>query len=601
MKVFPDRFKEKFNIYPYFSAKLPSLVILLFVIVYFVSILLVITPMYIAVDDKDILDDIKSGFPVSFMSHVLGEILSFFYEKISVSIPWYGIFLYISYSLSLFVLLQILLIDRSARNIIISSVIVILYMKFIQNVGYNSAAIITGGISVLGIFVAFYRDKISWHIAVGYGLMLCLCFLWRIHALLLVVVFLFPILVIRIRKYWIYFILYISPCILLFAFNTFASHFHITPEQKYYNEFNNYRGKFHGTDLYELNKENRVLLQDIGWTENDFLVYRKWLFVDENKYNIETAKQILYNPAVIKSTDTISAIVQRVIESCKMVLWVYREWIIIIICELLLLILYCNRSQILLSFIFFVYVMIATILLAVLIRYPIRIGVPMFFIITCFLAFLLLKNDATESRVHRLRWNKLHAVIVAVGLLLLVFWQVNLFVYNEKLNKYNGEAMNEVIKKIKSTGTDSVILPQNCFSFKPLYLCRNPLKEYKEEFLAIPTGSGWPIFSPRFYAIIQKIGLKRGSEIFPYIVNSKNAFVICEEDFAAPLSLFIKETYGIRVKFKLVDTLPALKLDSNIYDYSKVGILDIFPHLKLSSNIYSDICNMYKVETVISD
>ncbi|MEK6734210.1 MAG: hypothetical protein AABY27_03800, partial [Pseudomonadota bacterium] len=120
------------------------------------------------------------------------------------------------------------------------------------------------------------------------------------------------------------------------------------------------------------------------------------------------------------------------------------------------------------------------------------------------------------------------------------------------INKHNIDSVNLLLNDIKA---DSVLLPQATF-FNMIYTYSNPLKELNVKYTIIPTG--WTIFSPRFYNVLRDIGLKKGSDIFPYLIQSEKAFIIGGKDIIMPVSTFIKETYGIETEFKMVKTFPSL-------------------------------------------
>ncbi len=575
-----DSIKEKFEARPRLLENLPSIAFLLLTICYLVSLLLVITPRYWINDDWAALNGIKNGFTAYPVSHILGKVLSFLYVEVSDSVPWYGISIYISLGAALFVILRLLLAERSTKHIMIAAAISMFYAQFIQKVGFSSVAIICGGAGVIGILAASYRDEIHWYTASGYGLMLCLCFLWRPQALVFVVVFLFPLLVMKIRKYWFHYGLFILACILLYACNAFVSHFRVTPEQKHYEEFfyyHNYPNDFFFGTLYQLNKENSVLLQDVGWTENDFFICARLLYIDEDKYNIQAAKRILSHPNFVRPTKlAILGQLRRVLRSGLSIMRGYKTWTITTTIMLFLILLYCNRRQLLISLAFVGYTMTGAAFLGAVARYPPRLAEPMFFTITCFLAFQLLGKDVTESVRYRpeslsVNWTKLRMAILATGLIFLAFLHIGTLVHDSRLNENNRAVMHNIVGKIESMGPNSVFLTQagvvhDAFNY------RHPLRVYREKSISIPTG--WLIFSPLFYSTIREIGLERGSEIFPYFVNSENAFIVCWEDMVEPLFLFIEETYRIETKFRFVATLPRL-LDRNWNESRPVNIYKI--------------------------
>jgi len=506
--------------------------------------------MYATWDDISILYDIKSGFAVSWMSHILGGLLSSLYMNVSDMVPWYGIFLYISLGIALFILLRSLYMSGIKRieYFAIYALVIALYMNFIQKPGYTDIAIVAGVIGVLGFFNVLYQNKVSWRNAIGYGLLLCLCFLWRIHALLFVAVFLFPILLIRIRKYWVYCILFALPCVLLYTTDTMISRSQATPEQKYFDDFTFYSTKLVDSSLYSFNKDNERLLQNVGWTKNDLFMWDSWLYPDERKYNLEKMKQILNSSELVKKP--IPIFHPRVFyESTVYIVSSYWKWLIIMAFQFAVIVLYCSRKQIIFCLSLFLYVMVGGILLNATIRYPNRLAVPMFFGLLCLFTFVLFNSNSSDSIFHHQRWRKMRILAVSAGVIFLIAGQASSTIRNNIANKYDENIVNVTIKEIEHVKDSPVLLSQA--GFWGILTYRSPLKEYdKEQFTIIPTA--WPIFSPRFYAVLQEIGLRQGSEVFPYLIRSENAFFICNEDMKESISTFIKENYNIEIEFKII-------------------------------------------------
>jgi hypothetical protein len=561
--------KEKCKTYLHYFLISPSLLILLFVIAFFASILSWYHPIYSTWDDIFILYDIKSGFPISFVSHILGEFLSSLYMNVSNMVPWYGIFLYISLGITLFTLLRSLYIPHNTKRkeyLAIYALITALYMNFIQKPGYTDVAVIAGVVGVLGFFHALYQDKVSWRNTIGYGLLLCLCFLWRTQALLFVAVFLFPVLLIRIRKYWKYCILFVLPCILLYTANTLFRHFQSTPEQKYYDEFNHYRAKLHDSPLYPLNKDNENLLQDVGWTKNDFFMYDNWIYLDENKYNLEKLKQVLNNPKLVKAPIPIFH-PRAIYLSTIQIISEYKKWLIIIAFQFALLLLYCDRKKVLFCFSLFVYMMIGAILLNAAIKYPKRLGVPMLFFFLCMFALVLFNSRSSDSIFRHPIWKKMRIMVVVAGAVVIIAGQAISTIRNNVANEYDENIVNVTIEKIERIKTDPVLLSQAGFLGMLTY--RSPLKAYiDEKFTIIPTA--WPIFSPRFYNVLQGIGLRQGSEVLPYLIQSDRAFLICGEDMKNPIYIFIKENYNIEIEFKSITKFFNSRIYGQDYDIYKI-------------------------------
>lgn len=540
----------------------PLVYILLFVIALSALIPMLGHPRYSENDDIAILADIKAGFRVSFMSSLLGAFFSLLYQNVSDAIPWYSIFIYIFLGINLFILLRILnILNRLnfTEYLVISAIISFFYIRSLLTIGYTETAIMCGGTGILGLFYNFYQNNANWRNALLYGLLLSFCFLWRIQALLFVLVFFFPVLLIKIKKYWIYCIIFLSPCIILYAANALYTHSKLTPEQRYFDEFNFYRGKIHDTNIYELNKNNKKLLENVKWTENDFLMFKRWLFLDENKYNSDILKRLLNSPDLIKKSAYNPCNLRYIFRSAKQIIIVNWKLIVIPIFLCILIFLYSNKKKILLCTLFFIYIMMDASVLASILKFPDRLASPTFFVISSIYAIVLLGSNPSESFIQKPMWQELRKWIVIIFCILLTLSIIIAIIRIDRLNKFKEEIVHSEIKKFEdSINFDSVLLCHPWFFTNYTYI--NPLREYTEKAIVIPTG--WATFSPRFYDVLQKIGLKRGSDVFPYIVKSENAFIIVPEDMKTIINTYIKQNYNIETELKIINTFKNISLSS---------------------------------------
>ena len=544
-----------------------SLIILISVIAYFSLILIIFTTSYATNDDIEILETIKLDYPVSFMSYIFGRILSFTYLNISKSIPWYGLFLYISLGVSLFVLLRIFFKTWSLTFLFIAGTTLILYMPFLQKIGYNQVAIITGGIGILGFFSGNYRSTNRWYCSIGYGLLLCLSYLWRTQVIVFVLVLLLPAILARFHKSLLHGILFLLPCVLLIALNFYLSSNNKTPGQAFYNEFNHYRGQFHQTSLFRLNANNIELLQAIGWTVNDFYIFNSWLYLDENKFNIESVKQVIENPKVRKDPPGQGVLdyLRTFFAKYIAIIQAYTVWTTTIAYISILIYLYGTRNEFLKILLFIILIFGMMSLLAIEIRLPARLVEPMFFIIIFFSLFLLNKNMITPGSLPKIWKMHLRTILIFLMVPFLVFFHFNLIVQRSQRYEVHRATLDSKVQQIESIVLDPVYL---IIPYTVRFYHRNPLKVYNYQFINISIG--WTVFSPRFYFILKKIRLTHASEIFPYLISSSNAFLISPKSELKNISIFISETYGIATQFKIISKLG--KGNINVYKIEKLGL-----------------------------
>ena len=86
------------------------------------------------------------------------------------------------------------------------------------------------------------------------------------------------------------------------------------------------------------------------------------------------------------------------------------------------------------------------------------------------------------------------------------------------------------------------------------YELSNPLRPLRHGFHSIPTG--WPIYSPRFFKALAALGLERASDLYPYLTDNPDAFVVFHPKMIDLLVTFIGQTYGTDCVARRVEQLP---------------------------------------------
>jgi len=121
-------------------------------------------------DDIAIIEDIKGGFPVNFMTYSLGKFLSFFYSNISQSITWYGWFMYFLTAVCIGFVLYALNIIENLRKLFIPLALTYLLFAFyfIFETGYNYVSMLSGGTALFAfivyIFHIWFVNKALWEL-----------------------------------------------------------------------------------------------------------------------------------------------------------------------------------------------------------------------------------------------------------------------------------------------------------------------------------------------------------------------------------------------------------------------------------------------------
>lgn len=271
--------------------------IFLLTAIYFILILSLFTRSYAVNDNIAIIDNIRYNCIVPFMSVLLGYLLSFCYLTISDHIPWYGLCLYVSLAISMFLILCSLLKIKKLGYLRIPFVFLfmILYCPMVMKVGYNGASIMAGISSLFTLMVYLqYKDKKYYTLILLLGVHFAFTYLIRTNGLKAVLVFSAPVLLIcafvNLKMNYRYYLIFALPLLIAISTSMLLQMSMENPRYSQYQNWNKLRGQFHNFPVEYINRNNGNILKANNWTENDYDLLTKWIFLDENKYNIETFK-----------------------------------------------------------------------------------------------------------------------------------------------------------------------------------------------------------------------------------------------------------------------------------------------------------------------
>ena len=89
-----------------------------------------------------------------------------------------------------------------------------------------------------------------------------------------------------------YIILFFVPLLLFMGLEFYQSYYGVSQLQTNFIKFNQLRGKIHGYPKYS-SSDNSAMLNDNNWTENDYNMFKSWIFFDENIYNPQTLQYVI--------------------------------------------------------------------------------------------------------------------------------------------------------------------------------------------------------------------------------------------------------------------------------------------------------------------
>ena len=510
--------------------------------------LIIFNRCYETVDDPYVVYICMKGGYTPFMSILLGAFISFFYHNVSANIPWYGIILYLIHIPTLALLLKLFWHNRqkSIFTILLFSSFLFLYLLFIINLSYTTLSIMIGGLALLSFLIYLVEEKNpSYGYSLFLGIMFSFSFLLRTDGLKAVMISIFLIAVwffLRSKEKFLtdfkHIIIFPLPLILVIVFHFYALSHWRDPQWKSFQEYNVVRGKIQGYPIFDKDK-NFQEYREIGWTPYEMDMLEHWLHIDENRFNIEKMKLLAQMPRPKRSlSHSIDWIRGEYLE----------ELILLLVLSIIILTMTYNRVVDKLFIIFYIIIvgLAFPIFMRMFLRFPERIGHPVFLLI--FLGIYLIWNtfDGQASLRKIPNWTTYFLsfiLLVPTGYFLRNFIRIN-----EQIGRKRTE-MFQIRKLYDSFGDKAVFLfaggRWGCYEYQdPL-----SMKEHKSKGFY----SGWMILSPIFYSELKEIGLEKGYQLLPYMVDNNSAFLVCKEELIESVEKFIRQTYSLDVTIVPVD------------------------------------------------
>lgn len=526
---------------------------LFFAVLFVISLLLIFPRTYGVNDNIGILWRAEQGF--------MSEFNSFFYMKglhllyhISNEIPWYGLMLYSTHILSLFIFFRGLSKIENFEAFFTLFLIVYLYYYgvFIIRVGYTSTSIMVAVNSLFAFLVLLSNRRISIFPVLGLGLLFSLSFLIRPFGALVVLVYGAPILglflIFKYRKKILltYFAIFFTPFLLLFIGENLARNHLTSPEYRQYHAFNTLRGKLHERPVLEANRNNNEILEKNNWTEQDYSFFSSWLFFDEEKYNTRTLDNFL-KYSVIKEENKVKKYVDSYFQKLKEIITENEYHAPFLTLIFLLIVFKLHWPIVLTTAGYFFYAFSLSIYFAIFHYFPIRIAYP----------FLMMYASLSILLIFHL-WPEVTEKNTPVRIFITIFLVAPLFIlFPNKYYDYspNMAAFRLSLERLQSSYEGKIFFTvdaANSLKWQNL----DPLKRYHLNFESIPAGT--TTFSPRFYKILEKRGLKRGHEIPRMLVNNPDAYLIASSPntkFTTNFLNYLEKDYELEYRMTVVEQL----------------------------------------------
>jgi len=532
----------------------------------FVVYLIFLFPItYGANDNIGILFKAKEGFVSDFVSYFHIKLLYFLYQ-INNDIPWYGLILYFLHVLSLFVFVRSLARIKNFGTFLIPFLVVYLYFYsfFLFRLDYTSTSIMVGANSLFAFFVLLNNKSISvFHVFV-LGILFSFSFMVRIKGVFAVLVYVLPIIgLVFLYKYSkkqhfvIYFFL---PFLLLFMGDNIARTYFTSHEYQQYHEFNRLRGGLHEYPILSANKENSKIFKKNHWTQNDYKRLQYWMFFDERKYNINTLSNI-YKYSVLKEEYKRSKYLNLYFSKISDLFKEYKWHVYFLLLVSILIIYEFSWLTGTVIIFYLLYIISGTVYMEIFYRFPTRIGWPVFLMVTSFMVYLTFNLLPLKFSTKKTSISFYHGSVIAafniLGIFLVFFFNVNM---QHRYHNANTKYSTNLPFTLTFNQLSSPLYQEKILYYQPVSGLKldkmDPLISYHFNSKLIITGTN--AFSPYFYKSLEKLGVKKGYEMIPAMINNPNAFIIASSKnntFIKLLFNYIKENHKIECKVVVVDNL----------------------------------------------
>jgi hypothetical protein len=491
-------------------------------------------------DDFSIVSVLNRFFPGTdylFLNPLTINILYNSY-RIFPEVPWYGVLVYFAVYFGSSLILSVLLRSGNSGSILLSApCLILIFLYCFSYVSITSASLLV----LFGVYLCLLdwgltnRCPIKHEYIYGFFLtaIFFLSFFLRWRLVLFFSVFAVPIFLHFNRSL----LKKLYPFFLGFAFLIILSCYFIFSESSGNNlpylKFNKLRGVFHDTNkgVYHGDITLRAI-KKAGWSIEDYVLFKKhWFLYDQKRFNIHTINTFLEENNYINNLSIFKQIQERFI------FHLFESRFYTSILFLSIIALFLKESQALTnnsitnlikmsaSLVF----IITGILFFMYYRFVPRVYLPLY-VYLLGTTFLTLNNN---TRIHdNINRNARKRMLINFFLILIMLTTFSLtWVQGKSLvnfllisENYKQKYIQNNLKRLKEklVNTEDLLLVKLNPVTGLMQETIHPLKEFSD-FTSIKIfPAGWQINSPRYFRVLENLGLKNGREFLNWTVNNKN-------------------------------------------------------------------------------
>ncbi|MBW1743518.1 MAG: hypothetical protein JRJ47_08845 [Deltaproteobacteria bacterium] len=472
------------------------------------------------------------------VSQALHYVLCFLYTHWP-SVPWLGMLTYFTVYLGGSLILSLFFRYKDYRYTLLAIPPFVLYVgSCLSVVSVTSASLLLEFAIFLYLMEWAIHERCPVRNPKFYALFLSLCFLLsyslRWGMVLKGVCFGIPVLFFARRAHFKKALPFVAALAIFIAGDKALLHYTSTDEHKAFAEYTKVRSVFHDTvkGFYNGEMTHRAL-EKVGWSFDDFALFRFWIIYDSELFNVDTVKAFTKENDPQKKASVFGLIPKRIMRSYEkskhqtlvlvlsiLSFFVYRFHNLIGLSRNERLRIVCSLGLIAGSVVFFMYY-----------RFPGRLFVPLYIYLAgvSFLAFQV-GNESSQGQ-GRVPTSRKIAVVSAMLLVVLSLGQVHAqgktLVYDLETRARLKDYVHRCITAVENKPTygDPLLVlmdPSSGLRSEAVH----PLKELSDfpEVRLFPGGS--KINSTVYFDALRQLGLKDGREFLRWLINNEEALLV---------------------------------------------------------------------------
>jgi hypothetical protein len=491
-------------------------------------------------DNIGVIENAVAGHPTPYCAFATTSVLHQLYARWP-AVPWFPVDILCALLAAAGVMASLALrvhADRASR-LAAAAVTGCLFSPFVIRLDYNSSSILLGGSAVL--LLAFAPERRLGTCRMVLVAALCLwSYSLRRMGFFGAACLLSPFALLGLARagpaMWIRVAVVVGVVGALVSADGAAYRANFSDSYRHFADFNDVRKSLHNSAYVASGVVDPRALAATGWTANDYWLFSNWFYLDEGRFNVRSVgalRAFVHDEAPLPPS----------LPMGLSLAWRdYRFDYAVLALALALSVLWRRGRRpgwLVLAAAVFV---AGTVMMETYWEFPLHIGIPL--VVAASAAVLAVPFPKGTGPDSGLRPG------VALLAAAVAFLGLSSFVRNRRENTAHNGAFSQTIERIERLPPGSVLLLEG----GAIRLdWSDPFHPPEPRQSLIRTGMG--IYSPLFYENLNAMGLRRASEVLPFLAASGRGYLVAHDDSVPHLVQFAREAYGIGIAAVPVDTL----------------------------------------------